>query len=63
MYLQVYKENELYYYIDGYDTTRANWMRYVNPAYSSEAQNLIACQYKVGRRRLLKQEGRLIDDT
>ncbi|XP_042881513.1 PR domain zinc finger protein 1-like isoform X1 [Penaeus japonicus] len=43
---QVYKENELYYYIDGYDTTRANWMRYVNPAYSSEAQNLIACQYK-----------------
>ncbi|XP_068217499.1 PR domain zinc finger protein 1 isoform X2 [Palaemon carinicauda] len=43
---EVYKENELYYYIDGYDTTRANWMRYVNPAYSSSAQNLIACQYK-----------------
>ncbi|CAL4096410.1 unnamed protein product, partial [Meganyctiphanes norvegica] len=43
---RVYRENELYYYIDGYDTTKANWMRYVNPAYSSDAQNLIACQYK-----------------
>lgn len=45
--LQVYKDNELYYYIDGYDTSKANWMRYVNPAYSSESQNLIACQYKM----------------
>lgn len=43
---RVYRENELYYYIDGYDTSKANWMRYVNPAYSSDAQNLIACQYK-----------------
>ncbi|KAK7074400.1 PR domain zinc finger protein 1 [Halocaridina rubra] len=43
---RVYKENELYYYIDGYDVTKANWMRFVNPAYCSEAQNLIACQYK-----------------
>ncbi|KAG7162664.1 PR domain zinc finger protein 1-like [Homarus americanus] len=43
---RVYRGDELYYYIDGYDTTKANWMRYVNPAYSSEAQNLIACQYK-----------------
>lgn len=44
---QVYKNNELFYYIDGYDVQKSNWMRYVNPAYSSESQNLIACQYKV----------------
>lgn len=47
MTLQVYKNNELFYYIDGYDVQKSNWMRYVNPAYSSESQNLIACQYKV----------------
>lgn len=47
MLFQIYKDNELYYYIDGYDTSKANWMRYVNPAYSSESQNLIACQYKM----------------
>nr|CAD7394317.1 unnamed protein product [Timema cristinae] len=45
--LQVYKDNELFYYMDGYDTRKANWMRFVNPAYSSESQNLIACQYKM----------------
>lgn len=45
--VQVYKNNELFYYIDGYDVQKSNWMRYVNPAYSSESQNLIACQYKV----------------
>ncbi|XP_045118744.1 transcriptional activator GLI3-like isoform X2 [Portunus trituberculatus] len=44
--VEVYRGDELYYYIDGYDTSRANWMRYVNPAYSSDSQNLIACQYK-----------------
>ncbi|XP_017783205.1 PREDICTED: PR domain zinc finger protein 1-like [Nicrophorus vespilloides] len=44
---KIYKENELYFYIDGFDTSKANWMRYVNPAYSSESQNLIACQYKM----------------
>ncbi|KYM78410.1 PR domain zinc finger protein 1 [Atta colombica] len=43
----VYKNNELFYYIDGYDVQKSNWMRYVNPAYSSESQNLIACQYKM----------------
>ncbi|CAM1295780.1 PRDM1 (predicted) [Pycnogonum litorale] len=36
--------NELCFYIDGFDTTKANWMRNVNPAYSSGSQNLIACQ-------------------
>ncbi|GJQ82489.1 putative metal ion binding protein [Trypoxylus dichotomus] len=44
---RIYKDNELYYYIDGFDTSKANWMRFVNPAYSSESQNLIACQYKM----------------
>ncbi|XP_057325539.1 PR domain zinc finger protein 1 [Microplitis mediator] len=44
---RVYKDNELFYYIDGYDIQKSNWMRYVNPAYSSESQNLIACQYKM----------------
>ncbi|GLG95454.1 PR domain zinc finger protein 1 [Gryllus bimaculatus] len=44
---RVYKDNELFYYMDGYDTSKSNWMRYVNPAYSSESQNLIACQYKM----------------
>ncbi|XP_072394263.1 PR domain zinc finger protein 1 isoform X2 [Diabrotica undecimpunctata] len=44
---KLYKDNELYYYIDGFDTSKANWMRYVNPAYSGESQNLIACQYKM----------------
>ncbi|KAJ8978809.1 hypothetical protein NQ317_009515, partial [Molorchus minor] len=44
---KIYKDNELYYYIDGFDTSKANWMRYVNPAYSTESQNLIACQYKM----------------
>jgi len=43
----VYNNSELFYYIDGYDVNKANWMRYVNPAYSSESQNLIACQYKM----------------
>ncbi|XP_070151698.1 PR domain zinc finger protein 1 [Polyergus mexicanus] len=44
---RVYKNNELFYYIDGYDVQKSNWMRYMNPAYSSESQNLIACQYKM----------------
>lgn len=42
---RVYKDNELYHYIDAFDVSKSNWMRYVNPAYSSEAQNLIAYQY------------------
>ncbi len=43
----MYNNSEVFYYIDGYDTGKANWMRYVNPAYSSESQNLIVCQYKM----------------
>ncbi|XP_072160719.1 PR domain zinc finger protein 1-like isoform X1 [Bemisia tabaci] len=44
---EIYEENQLFYYIDGYDVSKSNWMRYVNPAYSSDSQNLIACQYKM----------------
>ncbi|XP_054261730.1 PR domain zinc finger protein 1-like isoform X2 [Macrosteles quadrilineatus] len=44
---RVYKDNQLFYYIDGFDINKANWMRYVNPAYSSESQNLIACQHQM----------------
>lgn len=44
---RIYKNNELFYYIDGFDVQKSNWMRYVNPAYSSESQNLIACQYQM----------------
>lgn len=40
--------NEEYIYIDGYDTSKANWMRYVNPAYSTASQNLVACQVREG---------------
>ncbi|XP_022647630.1 PR domain zinc finger protein 1-like isoform X2 [Varroa jacobsoni] len=35
-----------YHYIDGFDVTKANWMRYVSPAYSSAKQNLVACQLR-----------------
>lgn len=43
---QIYDEesSELLHYIDGFEETKANWMRNVNPAYSSGSQNLIACQ-------------------
>ena len=32
------------FYIDGKDTSRANWMRYVLPAYRRSVQNLVAYQ-------------------
>ncbi|XP_044002035.1 GATA zinc finger domain-containing protein 14 isoform X1 [Aphidius gifuensis] len=44
---RVYRNNEIFYYIDGYDVQKSNWMRYVNPAYSSESQNLIAGQHEM----------------
>ena len=43
---RIYTDSENYEYIDGYDINKANWMRYVNPAYSSESQNLVACQIR-----------------
>ncbi|CAL8110818.1 unnamed protein product [Orchesella dallaii] len=44
---RIYNEGELVCYLDAFNTCRANWMRYVNPAFSSDTQNLIACQYKM----------------
>ncbi|GIY78512.1 PR domain zinc finger protein 1 [Caerostris extrusa] len=41
---RVYRNESEYHYIDGYDVKRANWMRYVNPAFRMSDQNLIACQ-------------------
>ena len=38
------KEQDDFYYIDGFDVDKANWMRYVNAAFSAESQNLVACQ-------------------
>ncbi|XP_018022097.1 uncharacterized protein LOC108678240 isoform X2 [Hyalella azteca] len=43
---RVYNENnELDHYIDGQNTSRSNWMRFVNPAMSAHTQNLVACQH------------------
>lgn len=42
--LQVYKSDHEYYYVDGFDVNKSNWMRYVSPAYHLSSQNLVACQ-------------------
>lgn len=42
--MQIYKENKPFYYINTYDETKSNWMRYVSAPYSPQSQNLIACQ-------------------
>lgn len=42
--LQIFKENNTCKYMDIGDTSRSNWMHYVNFSYSSSQQNLIACQ-------------------
>jgi hypothetical protein len=36
--------NELSFFVDGKDVRKANWMRYVLPAYQNDAQNLVAYQ-------------------
>ncbi|UYV80877.1 PRDM1 [Cordylochernes scorpioides] len=41
---RVYESPDRYQYLDGFDVTKSNWMRFVNPAYSSDRQNLVACQ-------------------
>lgn len=41
---RVYRPDESYEYVDAYDVSRANWMRFVCPAFSSAGQNLVACQ-------------------
>lgn len=44
---RVWHNDELHYTIDASDISQSNWMRYVNPAYSSSTQNLVAYQYKM----------------
>ncbi|XP_040824950.1 probable histone-lysine N-methyltransferase PRDM7, partial [Ochotona curzoniae] len=42
---QIAKGRNSYEYVDGKDTSVANWMRYVNCAQNDEEQNLVAFQY------------------
>lgn len=41
---QVFKNNNVYQFLDNSDVTRSNWMHYTNFAYTAAQQNLIACQ-------------------
>lgn len=41
---RIYTNGELNHFIDGYNENKSNWMRYVNPAHSTQEQNLAACQ-------------------
>ncbi|XP_030051522.1 PR domain zinc finger protein 1 [Microcaecilia unicolor] len=41
---RIYSNGEFDHFVDGFDEERSNWMRYVNPAHSTQAQNLAACQ-------------------
>uniref|UniRef100_S4RIC8 Tissue-resident T-cell transcription regulator protein ZNF683 n=1 Tax=Petromyzon marinus TaxID=7757 RepID=S4RIC8_PETMA len=42
---QIYRHGELQHFVDGWDVSRSNWMRFVNPARSRREQNLVACQH------------------
>ncbi|NWS37628.1 PRDM1 protein, partial [Probosciger aterrimus] len=41
---RIYSSGELHHFIDGFNEDKSNWMRYVNPGYSVQEQNLAACQ-------------------
>ncbi|KAK3097515.1 hypothetical protein FSP39_010382 [Pinctada imbricata] len=41
---KVFRNNNVYQFIDNSDVTRSNWMHYMNFAYTTVQQNLIACQ-------------------
>ncbi|XP_078256201.1 PR domain zinc finger protein 1-like [Rhinoraja longicauda] len=41
---QVYSSGDLHHFVDGFDETKSNWMRYVNPTRSKQEQCLAACQ-------------------
>ncbi|KAH3889022.1 hypothetical protein DPMN_013068 [Dreissena polymorpha] len=41
---KIFKDNTTCKYMDVGDTSRSNWMHYVNFSYNSSQQNLIACQ-------------------
>ncbi|XP_061427656.1 PR domain zinc finger protein 1-like [Lethenteron reissneri] len=42
---RIYRHGELQHFVDGWDVSRSNWMRFVNPARSRREQNLVACQH------------------
>lgn len=42
---QIFKDSD-FYYLDGSDTSHANWMRYVASAYNLTVMNLVACQHQ-----------------
>ncbi|XP_032877816.1 PR domain zinc finger protein 1 [Amblyraja radiata] len=41
---QVYSSGDLHHFVDGFDESKSNWMRYVNPTRSKQEQCLAACQ-------------------
>ncbi|XP_043921137.1 PR domain zinc finger protein 1 isoform X2 [Protopterus annectens] len=41
---RIYSQGEFHHFIDGFNEEKSNWMRYVNPAWSVQEQNLAACQ-------------------
>ncbi|KAK2890090.1 PR domain zinc finger protein 1 isoform X1 [Channa argus] len=41
---RVFSKGHLHHILDGLNEERSNWMRYVNPAWAVEKQNLVACQ-------------------
>uniref|UniRef100_UPI0037E7B44E PR domain zinc finger protein 1 n=1 Tax=Semicossyphus pulcher TaxID=241346 RepID=UPI0037E7B44E len=41
---RVFSKGHLHHIMDGLNEERSNWMRYVNPAFTVEEQNLVACQ-------------------
>ena len=44
--LQIHKEGQTPYYLDGRDASKSNWLRYVNCARHEDEQNMVAFQYK-----------------
>lgn len=43
--MQIFKDSD-FYYLDGSDTSHANWMRFVASAYNMTVMNLVACQHQ-----------------
>ena len=43
--LQIMRDGEICYYIDGKDEDMGNWLRFINCARKESEQNLVAYQY------------------
>ncbi|XP_051880566.1 PR domain zinc finger protein 1a isoform X2 [Pristis pectinata] len=41
---RVYSGGDFHHFVDGFDESKSNWMRYVNPTRSKQEQCLAACQ-------------------